>query len=55
MDTFLEVLWDSEFNVDDYKHLGENDGMLQEMSSMAHKLGMPEEAKKAYAAVYNMD
>jgi len=51
----LNVLSDTEFNYESYKYLGENDGLLHVMADMAHMLGMEEESKKAYEAIYSMD
>lgn len=55
MEPFLQVLFNATFTYEDYKHLGENDGMLHTLSSMALKLGMKEESEQAYAAVYDAD
>jgi len=54
LEPMLQVLYHVELDVDDYKDLGRNDGMMSEMSAMATRLGMPEEFKRAYEAIYTI-
>ena len=55
MDPFLEVLFDVGMNVDQNREIGANDGALQTFSTMADRLGMTEESKRATSAVYCWD
>jgi hypothetical protein len=55
LEPFLQVLYDTDFDYEDYQNLGENDGLLGAMSHMARMLGMDEESSRAYEAIYSMD
>ena len=54
-DPFLEVLFDVDFDYSEYRDLGVNDGALQTFSTLASRLGMDEESKRAASAVYSYD
>lgn len=51
----IECLCDCEFDYDDYRKLGENDGTLQMAAIVLNLLGEEELAQRALAAQYNSD
>ena len=51
----LEELYDVEFDHEDYKQIGENDGQLMQIVDLCNGLGMTEESARAYEAVYAID
>jgi hypothetical protein len=55
LDSFLEVLFNVEHGVEDYKEIGMNDGQLQTLADLAGKIGMKEEAARATSAIYSWD
>jgi hypothetical protein len=51
----IECLFDCEFDYDDYRKLGENDGILHMACIVLNLLGEEELAQRALAAQYNSD
>ena len=52
---FLDVMQDNAFDMEDYRNVGTNDGMLTVFADWADSLGMVEEAIRARSAVYSFD
>lgn len=51
----MQILWDTEFNVDDYRNVGRNDGQIDILSLLLKKLDMHTEAEKVSEAQYTID
>jgi hypothetical protein len=51
----IKSLYDIEFDYDDYKALGDNDGRLRMLDLVLSHLGEEALAKRAVAAMYNTD
>jgi hypothetical protein len=51
----LQSLWDTEFSIDDYKSIGENDGELHVLSMIFKELGDEANSKKCYEWIYSND
>jgi hypothetical protein len=49
----LEPLWDTEFDYDDYKNIGHNDGTLATLWKLFRILDMKEEEERANALIYS--
>lgn len=52
LELFLDIIYSTALDSDDYKDLGINDGQICETARLAYMLGMENEAKKAYEAKY---
>lgn len=55
LEPILQVLYDSSFKSDEYKRIGENDGMLHILAKLANKFEMTSEADRAHEAMYSVD
>lgn len=51
----MQILWDVEFDYEDYQNIGYNDGQAVTLSIMFNALGMKEEATQAMEATYKSD
>lgn len=51
----MQILWDVEFDMEDYQNIGYNDGQATTLSMMFNALGMKEEATQAMEATYKFD
>ena len=51
----IELLWDQEFGVEDYREIGFNDGMIHVLSKMFDALGMEVASKEVLDFAYNLD
>jgi hypothetical protein len=49
----IELLWDCEFSVEDYKEIGYNDGMIGVLSILLHIIGDEKTAQKTRLLSYN--
>jgi len=48
----LELLYDEEFDMEDYNKVGYNDGVLSTLSELFTQLDMTEESKRATSLIY---
>jgi len=51
----LQLMYDTNWDAEDYKQIGDNDGSLITLCDLANKLGMTAEAERAMEAVYAYD
>lgn len=51
----MQILWDVEFDYEDYQNIGYNDGQATTLSILFNALGMKTEATQAMEATYNSD
>jgi hypothetical protein len=51
----MQLLWDVEFNYEDYQNIGYNDGQAVTLSIIFNALGMKEEATQVMEATYKSD
>lgn len=51
----IELLYDQEFDVEDYKSIGYNDGQASAVSRVFDALGMNEDANQALDVTYSFD
>lgn len=49
----IELLWDCEFSVDDYKEIGYNDGMIDTLNLLLRILGDEKAAQETMLLKYN--
>lgn len=52
---FLDVMQDNAFDMEDYRNIGVNDGMLTILAEWADSMGMVDDAARARSAVYSYD
>ena len=51
--TIVQVLWDVDFDYEDYKNMGHNDGIIVLLSKILTMMGDEESAKRAYEVIYS--
>lgn len=51
----VELLWDQEFKMEDYKSIGYNDGMIHVLSKLFDALDMEAASKEVLKYAYNID
>lgn len=51
----VQILWNVEFNMEEYQNIGYNDGQATILSILFNALGMEKEATQAMEATYNYD
>lgn len=51
----MQILWDVEFDYEDYQNIGYNDGQATTLSIMFNAIGMKEKVTQAMEATYNSD
>lgn len=51
----IEILWDVEFDMEDYQNIGYNDGMATTLSILFNALDMKQESTRAMEATYSSD
>lgn len=52
---FLDIMQDNAFDMEDYRNIGVNDGMLTILAEWADSMGMVDDAARARSAVYSYD
>lgn len=55
LEPLLQLMYDTAFDEEEYKQIGDNDGSLVTLASLANKLGMTDQAELAMEAVYSYD
>ena len=52
---FMDIMQDNAFDMEDYRNIGVNDGMLTILAEWADSLGMVDDAARARSAIYSYD